>query len=141
MNIYALAIGTVIAVFVVLLFKARRLENSRWAYPILLATFPVYYWIFAVYASDYAALLKEFMVGVAFLAIAYVAWKFKSFGTMLLLASGYVIHAAYDFYHNVFFVNSGAPTWWPEFCGSVDVLIGGYIGYLAFSLSRKAVVA
>src|SRR5688572_9229807 len=106
MNIYALAIGTVIAVFVVLLFKARRLENTGWAYPILLATFPVYYWVFAVYAADYAVLLKEFMVGVAFLAIAYVAYRFKSFGALLLLAIGYVSHAAYDFYHNVFFVNS-----------------------------------
>lgn len=81
MNIYALGIGAVIAVFVVLLFKTVRLENTRWAYPVLLATFPVYYWIFAVYASDYAALLKEFMVGAAFLAVAYVAYKFKSFGT------------------------------------------------------------
>ena len=141
MNIYALVIGIVIAVFVVLRFKARRLENTKWAYPFFLATFPVYYWVFAVYASDYAALLKEFMVGVAFLAIAYIAYKFKSFGTLLLLAIGYVIHAAYDFYHNLFFVNAGAPAWWPEFCGSVDVLIGGYVAYLAFSLPRKAVVA
>jgi hypothetical protein len=141
MNIYALAVGAGTAVFVVLLFKAMRLENTRWAYPIFLATFPVYYWIFAVYVSDYAALQKEFMVGVAFLAISYVAYKFKSFGALLLLAIGYVSHAAYDFYHNVFFVNSGAPAWWPEFCGSIDVLLGGYIAYLAFSLSRKAVVA
>jgi hypothetical protein len=59
---------------------------------------------------------------------------------LLLLAIGYVMHAAYDFYHSLFFVNAGAPTWWPEFCGSVDVLIGGYVAYLAFSLSREALV-
>jgi hypothetical protein len=141
MNIYALGIGTITAVFVALFFKAVRLENSRWAYPIFLATFPVYYWIFAVYASDYAALQKEFLVSVAFLGIAYVGYKFKSFGALLLLAIGYISHAAYDFYHNLFFVNSGAPAWWPEFCGSIDVLLGGYVTYLAFSLSRKTVVA
>lgn len=137
MNICASAIGVVIAVLVVLRFKARKLEKTTWAYPIFLATFPVYYWTFAVYASDYAALLKEFMVGVAFLVVAYIAYKFKSFATLLLLAVGYVIHAAYDFYHDLFFVNAGVPTWWPEFCGSVDVLIGGYIAYLAFSLLRE----
>jgi hypothetical protein len=140
MNIYALAIGVVIAVFVVLLFKARGLEEAKWAYPVLLATFPVNYWVFAIYASDSAALLKEMLVGVVFLAIAYTAYKYKSIVTLLLLAVGYVLHAAYDFCHNLFFVNAGAPTWWPEFCASVDVLIGAYIAYLAFSLPRKSVV-
>lgn len=141
MNIYALVIGAAIAVFAVLLLKAKGLENTKWAYPIFLATFPVYYWIFAVYASDHAALLKEVMVGLAFLAIGYIAYKFRSFATLLLLAVGYVLHAAYDFYHDLFFVNAGAPTWWPEFCGSVDVLIGIYVAYLTFSLSRKDLVA
>jgi lysylphosphatidylglycerol synthetase-like protein (DUF2156 family) len=132
-NIYALATGAVIAVVVVLLFKAWRLEQANWAYPALLATFPVNYWAFAIYAADSTALLKEFLVGLAFLAVAYTAYKIKSFVTLLLLAAGYVLHAAYDFLHNSFFVNAGAPTWWPEFCGSVDVLIGAYIAYLALT--------
>jgi len=41
MNVYALTIGAVIAFVVVLLFKAWGLENTKWAYPVLLATFPV----------------------------------------------------------------------------------------------------
>jgi hypothetical protein len=141
MNIYALAIGAVIAVFVVLLFKAWGLEKTNWAYPVLLTEFPVNYWSFAIYGSDSAALLKEVLVGLAFLAVAYIAYKFKSFVTLLFLAFGYVMHAAYDFSHNFFFVNAGAPTWWPEFCGSVDVLIGAYIAYLAFSLPKKSFVS
>jgi hypothetical protein len=138
MNIYALAIGAVIAFIVVLLFKAWGLEKTKWAYPVLLAEFPVNYWSFAIYASDSAALLKEVLVGLAFLAVAYIAYKFKSFATLLFLAFGYVMHAAYDFSHNFFFVNAGSPTWWPEFCGSVDVLIGAYIAYLAFSFPKKS---
>lgn len=141
MNIYALTIGIFIAVIVVLQFRARRLEKTQWAYPMFLATFPVYYWAFAVYASDYAALLNELMTSVAFLAIAYVAYTSRSFTTLLLLAIGYVTHAAYDFYHDALFVNSGVPTWWPAFCGSVDALIGGYIAYLAFSLRRQVAIA
>lgn len=138
MNIYALTIGIVIAVIVVLRFRAKRLEQTKWAYPILFATFPIYYCVFALYDPDYAALLNEFMVGVAFLTIAYVTYKFRSFATLQLLAIGYVIHAAYDFYHDALFVNAGVPTWWPEFCGSIDVLIGGYVAYLAFAMRRQA---
>jgi len=141
MKIYALAVGTVIAVLVVLHLKATKRENTRWAYPLLLATFPVYYCIFAVFGSDYSALLGEFLVGVVFLAIAFVAYKFRSLGTLLLLATGYIAHAAYDFYHNLLLSNAGTPVWWPEFCGSVDVLLGGYVAYLAFSLHKKPVVA
>jgi hypothetical protein len=140
MNMYAIAIGTFIGIVVVMLFKYWGLEGTRWAYPVLLAEFPVNYWSFAVYGSDSAALLKEVLAGLAFLAVAYIAYKLKSFVTLLLLAFGYVMHAAYDFSHNFFFVNAGAPKWWPEFCASVDVLIGAYIAYLAFSFRRKSVV-
>jgi hypothetical protein len=140
LNIYALAVGVVSAVVVVLLFKAWGLETTRWAYPVLLAEFPVNYWIFAIYGSDAAALFKELVVGLAFLAVAYIAYRARSFVTLLLLAFGYVMHAAYDFSHNVLFVNAGTPTWWPEFCASVDVLIGAYIAYLAFSFRRTSVV-
>jgi hypothetical protein len=139
MNVYALAVGVFSAVVVVLLFRAWGLEKTSWAYPILLAEFPVNYWIFAIYGSDSAALLKEFLVGLAFLAVASIAYKVKSFVTLLLLAFGYLIHAAYDFSHNLLFVNAGTPTWWPEFCASVDVLIGAYIAYLAFSFRKKSV--
>jgi hypothetical protein len=140
LNIYALAAGVASAVVVVLLFKAWGLEDTKWAYPVLLAEFPVNYWIFAIYGSDFAALLKELAVGLAFLAVAFIAYKVKPFFTLLLLAFGYVMHAAYDFSHNFFFLNAGAPTWWPAFCASVDVLIGCYIAYLAFSFRKKSVL-
>lgn len=141
MSLYALAVGIAIAVVVVVLFKAWGLEGTRWAYPLLLAEFPVNYWIFAVYGADRAALLNEFLVGAAYLAVAYVAYRFRSFVTLLLLAAGYVMHAAYDFSHNLFFMNAGTPIWWPEFCASIDVLIGAYIAVLALLLRRQRVIA
>ncbi|HET7057137.1 MAG TPA: hypothetical protein VFI05_00310 [Nitrospiraceae bacterium] len=141
MNIYALSIGVVVGVIVLLHLKATKRESTNWAYPLLLATFPVFYWAFAVYAADYAALLREFVAGAAFLVIAYIACRFKSPGTLLLLAVGYIGHAAYDVYHNLLFVNGGTPAWWPEFCGSVDVLLGGYVAYLAVSYAKNAAVA
>ncbi len=141
MNIYALVIGIFIAVIVVLRFRIKKLENTKWAYPIFLATFPIYYWFFAVTAADYTALIHEFIASIAFLTIAYVAYRFRSFATLLLLAIGYGAHAAYDVYHDVLFFNAGVPVWWPEFCGSVDTLIGGYVAYRAFALRRRNAIA
>ena len=132
MNLYAFGIGILVAIYVVLRLRSTELERTTWAYPLLLATFPLYYLAFALFVSDYAVLPKEIFIGLAFLAIAYIVYSCKSFITLLLLALGYVLHAAYDFYHNLFFVNAGVPHWWPEFCGSVDALIGSYIVYLAF---------
>jgi len=140
MNIVAIAVGVGSAVVAVLLFRAWGIETTKWAYPVLLAEFPVNYWAFAIYGSDSAALPKELLASLAFLAVAYIAYRFKSFVTLLLLAAGYVLHAAYDCYHDLFFVNAGTPTWWPEFCGSADVVLGAYVAYLALSFSRKSVV-
>ena len=141
MNLYALAIGVLVAAIVVLRFRAGKLETTRWAYPALLATFPLYYWVFAVYAADYGALPGELVASVAFLAIAYVSYAFRSFATLLLLSVGYVAHAAYDVHHDALLSNSGVPTWWPEFCGSVDVLLGSYVAWLAFALRRRGAIA
>ena len=131
MNPYALLIGAATAVIVVIHLRATKRENTRWAYPLLLATFPAFYWAFAVYASDYVALARELMAAAGFLAIAYVACKFRSTGTLLLLAVGYGMHAVYDVSHDLWFLNAGTPAWWPEFCGSIDLMIAGYVAYLA----------
>lgn len=133
-NVLALAIGIAVSLYVVIRFKKNGLEKKRWVYPALLATFPAYYWVFAVYASDYAALEKEVAIGAVFIAIALVAFKLESVAGLLLLGVGYIGHAVYDVAHNQIFMNHGTPLWWPEFCGAVDVFFGLYIVYYALSL-------
>ena len=137
MHYYALITGIVIAFYVVIRFRKTRLEKKKWVYPAFLATFPMYYWAFAIYASDYDALVNELVVGVGFLVIALVAYKFNSFISLVLLAIGYMAHAGYDVIHNSLFYNPGTPVWWPEFCGSVDVLIGIYLLYFAFLVKNR----
>ena len=138
MNMLALIVGLVIAVIVILRFKSRRLENTKWAYPLLLASFPIYYWVFAISAKDHYALVNEISIGFLFFFVAFLAYRFKSPFTMLLLGIGFVSHALYDFFHASLFNNSGTPIWWPEFCGAVDILIGLYIIYLACILGNKS---
>ncbi len=131
MNLYALAAGIAIAICAVVMFRKTKLENSKWVYPLLLSTFPIYYWVFAIHGADYTALQREFPAGVLFIALSYWAYRLSSFNALLVLAIGYTGHAIYDFGHDVLFVNSGAPSWWPEFCGSVDLLIGIYLLVMA----------
>jgi len=137
MNYYALVIGIIIAIYVVIRFRRTRLEKKKWVYPAFLATFPVYYWVFAISASDNAALMNELAVGLGFLIIAYIAYKSNSGIGLLLLVLGYILHALYDVLHNSFFHNAGTPSWWPEFCGAIDMLIGLYLIYLVFPKQQK----
>lgn len=53
-SLYALAVGIAIAIYVVVRFRKTKLEKRKWVYPLLLSTFPIYYWVFAVYGSDYS---------------------------------------------------------------------------------------
>lgn len=134
MNPYALIAGIVIAIYVVMSFRKTKLEKRKWVYPLLLGTFPMYYWVFAVYGSDYKALLNELITGALFIAVAYGAYKRNSANAVRVLSIGYIGHAIYDAAHNSLFVNSGVPLWWPEFCGAVDVLIGIYLLFMAASM-------
>lgn len=134
MNLVALIIGLALATYAIARFRVTKLEKTKWVYPLLLATFPFYYFAFAVYAGDHGALLNEIYVGLIFIAVAYAAYRLQSRLGIIILAIGYIGHAVYDIVHNHMFINEGTPVWWPEFCGAVDGLIGLYLVYLAFSL-------
>ncbi len=137
MNIHAFIIGIFISIAVIVYFKKARLENSKFAYSILLFTFPLYYFVFAIYGNDYAALPFEFIGGLLFFIIAISALKLNYSYKLFLLAIGYILHAVYDVIHNLFFVNLGTPIWWPEFCGTIDIILGLYLATLAFKYRVK----
>lgn len=137
MNLTALAFGLLVAALLALRFRRRGQEYSRWSYPLLLASFPAWYWAFALRAADPGALAAEVLAGVAFIAIALVAASRRSVATLLLLAFGYVAHAVYDVMHDTLVSNPGVPVWWPEFCGAVDLVLGVYIVLLAMRLRRR----
>lgn len=138
MNIFALTIGVITAFLIIWHFNRRKLERARLPYPALLSTFPVYYFVFALYASDYVALYKEIGVGIIFFVLAYIAIKSKRKMSASLVAVGCIAHAIYDSYHNVFFINSGTPAWWLEFCGSIDLILGLYLIYFAITVRNKS---
>ena len=131
MNIIALVVGILIACLIVHRFKLTGYENDNMAYPVLLATFPLYYWAFALYANDFGALLNEMLVGALFIGGAWLAYKSKRRVSLIILAVGFVAHGVYDVAHHVLYNPSVAPAWWPEFCGAIDILLGLYVLWLA----------
>lgn len=137
MNIFALIIGISISILVILRFKKRRLESSKYTYPILLITFPFYYFVFAVYGNAYNAIPLEFFGGLIFFIIPLISLKLNDFYKFNILALGYILHGVYDVIHDMFFINAGTPVWWPEFCGVIDIILGLYLVSLAFRLRGR----
>lgn len=130
MNVIALVVGTIVAAIVIGKLGRARSAHSIKLYAVFLATFPVYYFVFAVWAGDFDALFKEILVSLGFLSLAIIAYKARSLASLIVLAVGYIGHAIYDVAHDELFINSGTPNWWPEFCGAVDVIIGVYLLYI-----------
>ncbi len=79
MNILAFIIRIFVSIAVILHFKKTRLESSKFAYSILLFTFPFYYFVFAIYGKDYAALPLEFISGLLFFIIVISTLKLNFF--------------------------------------------------------------
>jgi len=137
MNVYALSTGIITAILIIWHFKRRRLEKKQLPYPILLATFPVYYYVFAIYASDFTALYKEIGISLIFVLLVYIAIKSNRKISASIVAFGCIAHGIYDIYHNTLFINNGTPAWWAEFCGSIDIILGVYLIYFAITAPNR----
>lgn len=141
MNLFALIIGVLLACFLIFGFKKWGYENTNKAYPVLLATFPVYYWAFALNSRDFEALFNEVVVGIVFIATALLAYKLTRVRRLVLLALGFIGHGVYDVIHRNIYNESVAPLWWPEFCGSIDLLLGVYVLWLITVKPNKDTVS
>ncbi|WP_462153080.1 hypothetical protein [Pseudoalteromonas xiamenensis] len=129
MNILALIIGILVAIFIVTRFPSPTNPNKSTYYPILLATFPLYYVVFALSVLHIDALIQEVLYSLWFIIPALLAFKFSARPFLFLLGTAYLGHAVYDAFHEQLFINNGTPSWWPEFCGAVDGLLGLFILY------------
>ncbi len=106
------------------------IRNKRWdslAWPLFLATLPVYYMLFGMLAMDASVVLKEFLYGLPYIATGLVVWRMRSKLTLVVIGVAWLSHGLYDFYHDLFFVNPGVFSWYPAFCALVDVAVAAYI--------------
>ncbi len=105
--------------------RTQGLDERAW--PIILATLPIYYMLFGMLALDVSVVMKELAVGIPYIATGLLVWRMRSRSTLVLIALAWISHGLYDYYHDFFFLNPGVFTWYPVFCAVVDVLVGGYL--------------
>ena len=107
---------------------------DAWAWPIFLASLPVYYMLFGVLAMDGEAIGLELLYGLPYFFVAWMIWKLNFRLAWLLLAIAWISHGFYDYYHDSVFINPGVFSWYPAFCALVDIAVGTY---LLFSSALK----
>ena len=125
-------IGAVVAAATCVFFgMLAGFDRERLFYPMMLPPIATYYILFAAMGSSTPALTIESLVASIFLMAAVVGFK----KNLWLTVAGLAGHGVFDFFHHLVIQNPGMPVWWPGFCGSFDVLAGGF---LALLLARRS---
>ena len=131
-SVVAAIVALIISAFIIWRFNRLRGQRQMRYYAWLLATFPLYYFVFALSVWDLSALVKEVLVGSLFFLLVAIACRSKPALAGMVLSLSYLFHAGYDLSHDNLFINPGMPYWWPVFCGMVDGIIGLYLLRLVY---------
>ena len=113
------------------LAKFTRFDEDRSFYPTVLVIIASYYVLFAVLGGSSHALVWELVIAVVFSTVAIIGALFSP----TLVGIGIITHGLFDLVHDVIIENPGVPTWWPTFCGSLDVLLGLWV--IALTRSQR----
>ncbi len=110
------------------------LDRDRAFYPTVLIVVASYYVLFAVMGASGPTLAIEIAVASGFLLLAVFGFT----KNLWLIAAGIAGHGVFDFVHHLFIENPGVPQWWPGFCLTVDVLLGGWLAARLMSRHARA---
>lgn len=110
---------------------ARWIKGERWLYSLGLMTLPGFYAIFALYAGDHSASLKELLFGVPYLLVGLICAFVGIRRSAVLVGVLWLLHAGYDAIHGQLLANPGVPQWYPLFCAAIDVVVGTYLLWLS----------
>ncbi len=137
---YAIIAGVLIAGSTIFGIKFCKTENKSWAYPLVLSIYPMFYFGFAIYANDQAALMQELKYSIPIFIICIITAIKDIKYSVFVLSLGYIGHGIYDAVHIHLFENPGMPIWWPEFCGTADIIMGLYLIVYSINLPNKSIV-
>lgn len=119
------------AVGVLTIVVARLIRGQHWLYSIGLLTLPSLYALFALQAGQQAVAVKEMIYGIPFLVagllFAIVSVRYSA----VVVGAFWILHGLYDLTRSQLIMNGGVPGWYPVWCFAVDVVIGGYLLWLA----------
>ena len=125
-----IVVGVLLAIAIAALAKFTRFDEERSFYSTVLVIIASYYVLFAVLSGSSHALVWELVIAVVFSTVAIIGALFLP----TLVGTGIIAHGLFDLVHDILIENSGVPTWWPTFCGSLDVLLGLWV--IALTRSR-----
>ncbi len=124
-------IGILLAIAIVALGRIAGLDRDRAYYPVALIVIGSYYVLFALMSGDRSALVGELVFAGLFAATAVVGFRIS----LWIVVVGMALHGLFDFVRAMFLPGSGVPSWWPAFCGSIDVALA--CGLAALLLSGR----
>ena len=125
-----IVVGVLLAIAIAAVAKFTRFDEERSFYSTVLVIIASYYVLFAVLGGSGHALVWELVIAVVFSTVAIIGALFLP----TLVGTGIIAHGLFDLVHDILIENSGVPTWWPTFCGSLDVLLGLWV--IALTRSR-----
>ena len=111
-------VGLLLAVAVAALAKFTRFDEDHSFYSTILVIVASYYVLFAVLGGSSQALVWELIIALAFSTVAIAG----ALHAPTLVGVGIVGHGLFDLLHDAIIQDPGVPTWWPNFCASVDVV-------------------
>lgn len=129
-----------LAVGVLLIATARGLNFESWMYATSLATLPLVYVLFGFLAGSSEVMGMELKFGIPFFTVCMMQLLLRNPWVTALTGIMWLAHGGYDLAHDAFFVNPGVWFWYPVFCAAVDIIVGGYLLYLAYIQNPKTVL-
>jgi hypothetical protein len=119
-------IGVVLALGIALGATVIGFDRERSFYPTVLIVIAFLYGLFAILGGSMHALLLEALPITLFVTAAVLGFK----KTLWWAVAGLIGHGLFDYVHGHFILNPGVPAYWPGFCGTYDVIAGGYLAIL-----------
>ncbi|MGO4382105.1 hypothetical protein [Pseudoduganella sp. RAF53_2] len=126
-------IGIALAIGVGLLGTYIKLDRERGFYPVILIVVAAIYVLFACCANEPRVVFIEILPLAVFGIAAVVGFRKSQWIVVVGLAG----HGCFDAVHNLLILNKGVPPWWPEFCGTFDVVFALYFGVRLVWSKRK----
>jgi hypothetical protein len=126
MSIAALLVGAVLPLAVGLFATGVGLDRDRAFYPTVMIVIAALYVLFAAIGGSAQALVLESLAGAVFIAVTVAGFKWS----LWLVAGALAAHGGFDYIHAAVISNPGVPQWWPEFCGTYDVVAAAYLAWL-----------
>ena len=101
------------------------LDRDRAFYSTVVIVVASYYVLFAAISGDVHTLIQEALVVSIFLAVAAAGFKRSSW----LIVAALAAHGVLDIFHGSVILNSGVPSWWPDFCMTYDLTASAFLAW------------